>query len=210
LENSKEEKEKMWEFFNIVGITAFVISGTFVAMEEEYDLMGVYVLGLITAFGGGAIRNSLLGLSTKLLWDQQTWFFLSIIIMTLVFYFTKNVLYYWKKWGDFLDAIGLSAFSIQGAIIAKENNLPISAIIAAALLTGIGGGIVRDVLAKRQPLVLKFELYALWSIIAGIFIGFGLVKSELTYYVLFIVIVVLRMASLRYKWSLPKKKKMSI
>ena len=57
----KDEKALTWEILNIIGTIAFAISGAIVAMEEEYDILGVYFLGLITAFGGGAIRNLLIG-----------------------------------------------------------------------------------------------------------------------------------------------------
>lgn len=57
-----------WEVLSIIGIVAFAISGAIVAMEEEYDILGVYILGIVTAFGGGAIRNLLIGLPVSALW----------------------------------------------------------------------------------------------------------------------------------------------
>ena len=60
-----------WEVFTVIGTIAFALSGAIVAMEEEYDLFGVYLLGLVTAFGGGAVRNLLLGLPVSTLWNQE-------------------------------------------------------------------------------------------------------------------------------------------
>jgi len=192
-----------WDIFNIIGTIAFATSGAIVAMEEEYDILGVYILGLVTAFGGGAIRNLLIGVPVSALWDQGPLFFTAIIVMTLVFVFPSMVLNQWKKWGTFTDAIGLSAFAIQGALYATEMNHPISAIIVAALLTGSGGGMVRDLLARRKPLVLHGEIYGVWAMLAGLLIGLGMVSYTWALYALFIMVVVLRMLTVFYNWRLP-------
>ncbi len=63
-----------WEVLSIIGTVAFAISGAIVAMEEEYDILGVYILGIVTAFGGGAVRNVLIGVPVSVLWQQQTLF----------------------------------------------------------------------------------------------------------------------------------------
>jgi uncharacterized membrane protein YeiH len=197
--------ELSWEVFTVIGTIAFAVSGAIVAMEEEYDILGVYFLGLVTAFGGGAIRNLLIGLPVSALWNQSMSFTIAILSITAVFLFPNNLLKHWKRWGSFFDAIGLSAFAIQGALYAVKMNHPISAIIFAALLTGSGGGIVRDLLARRKPLVFKEEIYAVWAILCGLFVGLGFASSSLELYTLFIVITVLRVISYTYKWKLPIK-----
>ena len=87
----KDEKALTWEILNIIGTIAFAISGAIVAMEEEYDILGVYFLGLITAFGGGAIRNLLIGVPISALWDQGPLFLTAIIVITIVFLFQNIV-----------------------------------------------------------------------------------------------------------------------
>ncbi len=104
------------------------------------------------------------------------------------------------------DAIGLSAFAVQGALYAQKLNLPISATIVAAVLTGIGGGIIRDLLARRKPLVLRAEVYAFWTILAGFLIGAQIIVSDWALYILFILIVCFRMVSIHYKWHLPHRR----
>jgi len=197
----------MWELFAIIGTVAFAISGASVAMEEEYDLLGVYVLAFITAFGGGAIRNVLLGLPLELLWDQKIYFLIAFAVTTLLFYFPSKVLPYWEKWGVLTDAIGLSAFAIQGALLAHTYHLPIPAMVLAALLTGVGGGIVRDLLAKRQPFVLKYDLYAVWAMIGGLLVSIETLRTPASLYILFALLILLRMISYTYGWSLPRPKK---
>lgn len=194
-----------WELFSIIGTIAFAVSGAIVAMEEEYDILGVYVLGLVTAFGGGVIRNLLIGKPIVLLWEQGIYFQIALFAMTLVFFMPVRFIRLWKTWEAFFDAIGLAAFSIQGALYATNMGHPLSAIIVAAVLTGIGGGIIRDVLAGRKPLVLKDEIYAVWGMLAGALVGLGWTQGAWQLAVLFSLIVVLRMLSVFYKWKLPKR-----
>ncbi len=192
-----------WDVLSIIGTIAFAISGAIVAMEEEYDILGVYILGIVTAFGGGAIRNLLIGVPVTALWEQGFLFQIALFAMTIVFLFPNMLLKHWAKWGNFTDAIGLAAFAIQGALYAVEMNHPTSAVVVAAVLTGSGGGIIRDLLAGRKPLVLRDEIYAFWAIFVGLIIGFELVKQSYELYLLFICIVILRVLSYTFKWKLP-------
>lgn len=192
-----------WEVFSIIGTIAFAISGAIVAMEEEYDLFGVYLLGIVTAFGGGAVRNLLIGLPVSTLWSQEMMFQIAIAAITIFFLVPHHLIKHWNRWGNFTDAIGLSAFAIQGAIYAVSLELPISAVIVAAVLTGSGGGIIRDLLARRKPLVLRDEIYAVWAAGAGLIIGLELVAGDLFLYALFVVITTLRILSYMKHWRLP-------
>ncbi|OSX53689.1 trimeric intracellular cation channel family protein [Anoxybacillus ayderensis] len=194
-----------WEVLSIIGTVAFAISGAIVAMEEEYDILGVYILGIVTAFGGGAVRNVLIGVPVSVLWQQQTLFFIAFIAMTIVYLFPHKMLPHWQRWGNFFDALGLSAFAIQGALYAVQMNRPLSAVIVAAVLTGSGGGMIRDVLAGRKPLVLRDEIYAVWAILAGVAVGTRIAHSPISLYVLFIVVAALRILSYTYNWKLPNK-----
>ncbi|GKW44832.1 trimeric intracellular cation channel family protein [Planococcus sp. NCCP-2050] len=195
-----------WEVLSAIGTIAFAISGAIIAMEEEYDIFGVYLLGVVTAFGGGAIRNLLIGVPVSALWEQEMMFQLAAISITIVFLFPHKLLGPWSRWGNFFDAIGLSAFAVQGALYAVDLNMPIIAVMVAAILTGSGGGMIRDLLAGRKPLVLKAEIYALWAAIAGILISIDMIRSDFVLYGLFLVITVLRILSYTYKWRLPSRK----
>ncbi|MEK4228853.1 trimeric intracellular cation channel family protein [Solibacillus sp. FSL H8-0538] len=195
-----------WDVFSVVGTIAFAISGAIVAMEEEYDLFGVYLLGIVTAFGGGAIRNVLIGLPVSTLWSQESMFQIAIAAITIFFLVPQRLIKHWNRWGNFTDAIGLSAFAIQGAMYAVSLNLPLSAVIVAAILTGSGGGMVRDLLAGRKPIVLRDEIYAMWAAGAGLIIGLNMFTSDIFHYVLFILITLLRICSYTKKWHLPRRK----
>lgn len=195
-----------WEVLSMIGTIAFAVSGAIVAMEEEYDILGVYILGIVTAFGGGAIRNLLIGVPVSALWEQGLFFQIALLSITAVFLFPSNLLRHWQKWGNFFDAIGLSAFAIQGAIYAAKMNHPLSAVIVAAVLTGIGGGIIRDLLAGRKPIVLRSEIYAVWAILAGLIIGLKLAVDSWELYTLFGLITILRVFSYTYDWKLPTRR----
>ncbi|MED1794166.1 trimeric intracellular cation channel family protein [Brevibacillus nitrificans] len=194
-----------WEWFNIIGTVAFVISGAVIAMEEEYDLLGVIVLGMATAFGGGILRNILLGIPLTAFWNQGTLFTIALVSMLIVFVLPHKYIGYWNRWGLFFDAVGLSAFAIQGAMYATQMNYPLSATIVAAVLTGIGGGIIRDVLAGRKPLVFKEEIYAVWAMVAGVAVGLKWATSIPELYALFSAIIVCRMVSVHRGWKLPRR-----
>ncbi|MBT2730301.1 trimeric intracellular cation channel family protein [Bacillus sp. ISL-75] len=195
-----------WEVLSMIGTIAFAVSGAIVAMEEEYDIFGVYILGIVTAFGGGAIRNLLIGVPVSALWEQGLFFQIALLSITAVFLFPSNLLKHWQKWGNLFDAIGLSAFAIQGALYAVKMNHPLSAVIVAAVLTGIGGGIIRDLLAGRKPIVLRSEIYAIWAILTGLFIGLKIVTHSWELYSLFFIVTVLRVLSYTFDWKLPIRK----
>lgn len=195
-----------WDVFSFIGTFAFAISGAIIAMEEEYDLFGVYILGVVTAFGGGAIRNLLIGLPSSALWDQGFLFQVAIVAITIIFLFPKKLLIHWERWGIYFDAVGLSAFAIQGAMFATSLDLPLSAVIVAAVLTGSGGGIIRDLLAGRRPLVFKKEIYAVWAACGGLFVGLGVFTGDFALYILLLIITGLRILSIIFHWHLPHRK----
>lgn len=195
----------IFNVFSLIGTIAFAVSGAVVAMEEEYDILGVYVLGLVTAFGGGVVRNLLIGVPVTTLWSQGYLFLTALSAMTIVFLLPVRWILRWRRSEAFFDAIGLSAFAIQGALYATKMEHPLSAVLVAAMLTGIGGGIIRDVLAGRKPLVLKDEIYAVWAMLAGVAIGLGWFKSTVELLALFVIIITFRMLSVYYKWKLPRR-----
>ncbi|MBD7964141.1 trimeric intracellular cation channel family protein [Fictibacillus norfolkensis] len=194
-----------WDLLNVIGTIAFAISGALVAMEEDYDILGVFILGLVTAFGGGILRNVLIGLPVDTIWEQGLLLKSALASMGIVFFMPEGMIQFSKRSLHFFDAIGLSAFAIQGAIAASSMNHPISAVIVAAILTGIGGGMIRDVLAGRKPVVLREEIYAVWALLGGLVVGLNIVNSTVEYMILFVSLVVFRMLSLKLNWKLPHR-----
>ncbi|TFJ92370.1 trimeric intracellular cation channel family protein [Lentibacillus salicampi] len=196
-----------WEILNIIGTIAFAISGALIAMEEDFDIVGVLVLGFTTAYGGSTIRNLLIGIPIESgpIWTQGDLVVAVFITIIVVFLIPDRWwIRYWNKWGIFFDAIGLASFAIQGAMSAVGIDAPLSAVLVAATLTGCGGGMIRDVFAGRKPMIFRKEIYALWATLGGLMIGLGFVQGPWAAGVLFVMIVTLRMCSVRFKWRLPR------
>lgn len=197
----------VWNVLNMIGTVAFAISGAIVAIEEDYDLLGVYILGFATAFGGGITRNLLIDLPLELVWQQEKLFYIAAIAVAIVFFLPNYWFERWQRWFVFFDAIGLAAFAIQGAMYAKEMEHPLITVVFAAAVTGTGGGVIRDVLARRQPLIFRKNLYAVWAMLGGFIVGLGLAESEVMLYSVVALIVLLRMLSYRFNWHLPRRGK---
>ncbi|GEK89598.1 Uncharacterized membrane protein YeiH [Alkalibacterium putridalgicola] len=192
-----------WAVLDILGAIAFGISGTLVASEENYDLLGAYILGFTTAFGGGTIRNLLLGASVEGIWIQRNLFIIAFVSITFAFFFPHKWKSHFTHTAVFFDAVGLAAFAIQGANYAVSIDAPLVAVVTAAVLTGSGGGMVRDLLTGRKPMIFYSEIYALWAAFAGLFIGLGWISGPYVVTVLFVALIALRVASVYYKWTLP-------
>ncbi|MDC3418521.1 trimeric intracellular cation channel family protein [Aquibacillus salsiterrae] len=192
----------VWDVLNVIGTIAFAMSGAIIAMQVKYDIMGTYILGLITAFGGGAVRNLFTGIPVIELWQQTELFIIAIITITIVFLLPNMAVLHLKEWSIF-DAIGLSAFAIQGAMYAASIDLPLLAVMFSAAITGAGGGIIRDVLAQQKPIVFRQEVYLLWALVAGFVIGMGWAVQSFQLYSLFVIILLLRVISHQCGWGLP-------
>lgn len=195
-----------WDVLNIIGTLAFAISGAIVAMDEDFDIFGVMILGFTTAFGGGTIRNLLIGIPVEDIWAQGNLFILAFVAILVVFLFpTHWWIRYWNRWGIFFDAIGLAAFAIQGALMAVYSGASLAGAIVAATLTGAGGGMIRDVFAGRKPMIFRNEIYALWAALGGLLIGLGLIEGAWMTGGLLVAIVLLRMLSVQFGWQLPRR-----
>lgn len=191
------------DILNIIGTVAFAISGVLVALEEEYDIFGIYVLGFTTAFGGGLVRNLLIGIPIEDFWLQDYLFEIALLAITIVYILPKKWISKWKNCEVFFDAIGLAAFAIQGANYAVSIDAPLIVVIIAASMTGTGGGMIRDMFAGRKPMIFRSGIYALWAVLAGLAIGLDWIRGPYSTFSLLIIIVILRILSVYFKWNLP-------
>ncbi|ELK48192.1 trimeric intracellular cation channel family protein [Halobacillus sp. ACCC02827] len=193
-----------WEILNILAVSAFAFSGAIVALNERYDIFGTFILGIATPFAGGIIRNIALGIPVVHVWQQGYLFYVALGTIAVVYFFPKTWVMAWDRWNFYPDAVGLSAFALQGASFAVANQFPLGGIIFSAILTGVGGGVARDVLAQRRPMVLHQEIYAVWAMLVGLAVGIGLVDvgSAWQTYALFILIILCRVFSYRLGWHL--------
>lgn len=189
-----------WSVLHIIGIIAYAASGAFVAMQAKYSFIGIFVLGLTTSYGGAVIRNVVLDIPISDIWDRQS-LLIVLITLTIIIFVERRWVSHWKRWGHFFDSIGLASFAIQGGLIAKSLEHDLGIIVIASMFTGVGGGMVRDLLAGKPPLALKEEIHAVLTILCAICIWGGWSSPiELTTIVVFVVFF--RMISIRYKWRL--------
>jgi len=202
---NKNEGEMMGiiQLFSIIGTISFSLQGGLIAMENKFDLFAVYLFGIITAFGGGALRHVILGESDYSLWNQEFLFLISIISITLALIFPGFFMQGEKTWLNILDAIGIISFAVQGSLAAIRMNLPVSAVIVAAMLTASGGGIFRDVLSQRRPIILGENVYGLWIFLVGLIIGMGWARTEVGLVAVFVIFTALRILSYFYNWKIP-------
>ncbi|HEB9339119.1 TPA: trimeric intracellular cation channel family protein [Campylobacter coli] len=190
----------------IIGISAEGMTGALAAGRHKMDLFGVIFIALVTAIGGGSIRDVLLG-HYPLTWVEHPEYIILICFCALVATKIPRIVSRLESLFLTLDAIGLVVFSILGAQIAIEQNHGLIIAISAAVITGVFGGILRDILCMRIPLVFQKEIYAGIAIIAGAIYYTLMVYLELhalicTLVTLFVGVTA-RLLAIKYRWSLP-------
>lgn len=200
----------------IIGTIAFALSGSIVAISSGLDVFGVTFLACITAFGGGIVRDLLLGINPPAIFSNFIIFFLAIGVALLTFviaYILKKKFNIFKAKieiiNNIFDAIGLAAFVVIGSEIACSNSFMNNGltIVFSGMITGIGGGIFRDVLIDTTPYIFKKHIYAIAAIIGGItyFILRSYTKNiQIASLTSMLLIFVIRMLATKYRWSLPK------
>ncbi|AXL28474.1 trimeric intracellular cation channel family protein [Campylobacter jejuni] len=190
----------------IIGISAEGMTGALAAGRHKMDLFGVIFIALVTAIGGGSIRDVLLG-HYPLTWVKHPEYIILICFCALVATKIPRVVTKLETLFLTLDAIGLVVFSILGTQIAIDQNHGFIIAVAAAVITGVFGGILRDILCMRIPLVFQKEIYAGIAIIAGAIYYSLIIWLELnalvcTLLTLFIGVFA-RLLAIKYQWSLP-------
>lgn len=199
----------------IIGTIAFASSGAMVAVEKEMDLLGVCVLGMTTAVGGGMIRDLILGVTPPAMFQNPVYAIIAIVFSLIVFfvvYFNRRVgesRFYvvYDKMMMLFDSLGLAIFTVVGvnAALNMEYETTTFLQIFVGVLTGVGGGVLRDVMAGNKPYIFVKHVYASASIIGAvvtvILVGFF---GELTAMLAgALVVFVIRILAAHYKWNLP-------
>ncbi|UUM31046.1 trimeric intracellular cation channel family protein [Vibrio japonicus] len=191
---------------DLFGTAIFAISGVLLAGRLKMDPFGVAVLGSVTAIGGGTIRDMALG-ATPVFWITDTnylWVILLTCLATMIIIRRPKRLPWWIL--PVCDAIGLAAF--VGIGVDKAMSYQDSALVAIIMgvITGCGGGIIRDVLAREIPMVLRGEVYATACIVGGVFQTTALAMghdSNTAFLAGVFATLFIRLGAIRWHWSLP-------
>lgn len=202
----------------MIGTVAFASSGAMVGIRKNMDIFGVEVLGIITAVGGGIIRDILIGALPPRTFKDSVYITVAAITSCLLFilvYFNKQILA--SKWMvkyermmSTLDAIGLGAFTVIGIYVAvsrpdKKSDL---LLVVVGMITGIGGGVLRDMMAGTMPFVFVKHIYACASMVGAIvcIVMMKYVDKVIAMVVGAMIIIVIRLLAAHYKWNLPRIK----
>ncbi len=193
---------------DFIGIASFALSGFLAGVRHRLDVFGIALLAFLTALGGGIARDVIVG---KIPVSMQNFSLCLIVLGTL---FVAVVLKLHKKTEldqklifVVSDALGLAAFSIAGSIVAINAGLNGFGVAVLALLTAVGGGMVRDMLVNDVPAILKSEFYATIAIMVGICMYILEQNEALNLYTIFFLFVLsftVRMVAYIKEWHLPK------
>ncbi|WP_105253297.1 trimeric intracellular cation channel family protein [Pseudoalteromonas sp. T1lg75] len=161
---------ELYHWFDLLGVAVFAISGTLLAHKKNMDGFGVIILAAVTAIGGGTLRDMIL--DVPVFWVHDTSYFITILITAFV---TIVWLNYKQSFPHYFlqvaDALGIAFFAIMGAQKALDVGVPAMTAVIMAVLTGCFGGVIRDVLAREVPMLLKGPLYAIACVVgAGLYI----------------------------------------
>ncbi len=200
-----------------VGIIAFAVSGAVVAIRHGMDVFGVVFLGIVTALGGGTVRDLLLGAVPPHFFTNYRALLLCTIVSLIVFlleYYRHGTRQgrLWRRLErvtDLCDALGLAAFTLSGVQTAIETGFGDNGFMCVFLgmTTGIGGGILRDILTQSVPTVFRKRVYAVASILGGL-LYWGTCRlwghPEVFSPIAMALIVAIRVLAMIFRWSLPR------
>lgn len=189
---------------DIIGTIAFVISGVIPAIRNKMDLFGILIIGSVTAIGGGTLRDLLIGAPVAWLHNMV---YIYVILATVVFAIIfKAKLVYISETLSFFDTIGLAAFTLIGLEKALEAGFDPIICIITGTMTGCFGGVIRDILLNKIPVIFHEEIYATACIIGGLsyFTLIGFLPNNWATIICGLVVFIVRILSIRFKLKLPK------
>jgi uncharacterized membrane protein YeiH len=191
---------------DLIGTAAFAASGAWAGVRRRMDIFGVLVLGIVTATGGGTLRDILLGDFPPFSFQDEAYLYISIVVSLAVFFLHRKMEFIQHPLLYF-DAVGLGTFVVIGTGKALSFGTgPLGAVLLG-VMTATAGGVVRDVLSNQVPLILRKEIYAsacltgalLLVLLQGIAIPhpWAALAAALT-------VIVVRLLAIRNQWSLPR------
>ena len=206
------------EYLELIGTAAFALSGAMIAIDKGADLFGVLFLSVITALGGGIIRDLLLGSVPPAMFTNYRFVTVAILCGLALFILAySNMERYARLYPrmdnvvNFFDAMGLAAFTVTGLNLAAAKyglDMPLL-LLLMGMCTGVGGGMLRDVLTNTMPMVLTHHVYAVASLSGALLyyiLLMNAVPANTGAVICCVFIFTLRMLATHFKWNLPRVK----
>lgn len=192
----------------VIGIIAFALSGFLIAVEAKLDILGIFIASFLTAFGGGATRDIIVGRELYAFSNNYASVLVIAVIMIAI-YFKMQKLKDIEKHPLFVsaDTLGMVSFAISGAMIGLESGISFFGVVLLSLITAVGGGVMRDILINKVPLILVSEFYGSVALFVGMLIyGLGVLSwlNTFTIMIVFVLGICLRWLALSRDWHLPK------
>jgi len=189
---------------DIIGTLVFAISGILTAIDSDFDVVGASIIGMVTAVGGGTLRDMLIG-QTPVGWMTDLNYLWTIIAALLLSYLFKKRILKLRKSMFFFDTIGIGLFTILGLQKTLGVGLEFPIAILMGIVSAVFGGIIRDVLTNKVPLIFRKEIYASACLAGGlVFLGLEQFSNNPTINMLIsmLTVVIIRYLSVRNNWSL--------
>lgn len=195
----------------MTGTIAFAVSGALVAIDKKMDLLGICVLGVTTAVGGGVIRDVILGNTPPHAFDTPVYIITAIVVSVLVFLpgirrLIRSEQTRFDRVLLVMDSLGLSIFTVIGIEVAYQTSDNGFLLLFVGALTGVGGGVLRDVLAGQMPYILVKHFYCMAAIIGAVLtiVLWEPLGKSAAMSIGVAVIFVLRLMAAHYRWKLPR------
>lgn len=197
----------------LLGTVAFAASGAMTGVEKRMDIFGVVILGIVTAVGGGVLRDLVIGITPPKAFQDPIYLIVALVVSVILFFPTvRRPLARSQKLFDsallLMDAAGLGMFTITGitTAIGQADCRSVLLLFFVGLLTGTGGGVLRDMLAGDMPYIFRKHIYASASLAgAGVYLLGRLVLPESAAVLTGIAAVMaIRCAAARFEWNLPR------
>jgi len=190
---------------DLLGVFVFALSGGLEAAKYKLDILGVFVLAVATGVGGGIMRDLLLGATPPAVFMNETYLLVCLFAGLVVIFFAGRVGHYFH-WIKIADAVGLGLFAAIGASKAMDYGLGWVGVLMISTLSAAGGGLIRDLLVREIPMILRAEIYAIAAVIGGVSMLLCdqlMLSTHLSIFISASVATSVRLAAIRYKWSLP-------
>lgn len=192
------------EIIDYLGTFAFAVSGIRLASQKQFDWFGAFIVGMVTAVGGGTLRDLFLGISP--FWMTQ-WIYFAITLLALVlFCFLHKYINRVAGTIFLFDTIGLALFTVVGFQKTYEAGFPLYTAILMGMMTGAAGGVLRDILINEEPLIFRRDIYAMACLAGGLLYTVGVVTGlpdTVSQLGCAAVVIAIRAFAVRYHWQLP-------